>query len=85
MNAMHDPEPLPRRLLAEALGSDLLAATVVGSGIMAERLSGGNMAVAWQSNFDRGTAVAKYLESIRCSQSPDPDDRPWKRDHQDCL
>ena len=38
--------PLSRRLLAELLGSLLLAATVVGSGIMAERLAGGNVAVA---------------------------------------
>jgi len=32
---------LSRRLLAEGLGSALLAATVVGSGIMAQRLAGG--------------------------------------------
>ena len=31
---------LPRRLAAEALGTALLVATVVGSGIMAERLTG---------------------------------------------
>jgi glycerol uptake facilitator-like aquaporin len=35
-----------RRLLAEALGTALLLAVVIGSGIMAERLSGGNVAVA---------------------------------------
>ena len=39
-----------RRLLAEALGSFFLFATVVGSGIMAERLAGGNMAVALLGN-----------------------------------
>jgi len=33
-----------RKLAAEALGSMLLLATVVGSGIMGERLSGGNVA-----------------------------------------
>jgi len=33
------PAPLPRRLFAEALGTCLLVATVVGSGIMAQRLS----------------------------------------------
>ena len=33
-------------VLAEALGSGLLFATVIGSGIMAERLAGGNVAVA---------------------------------------
>ncbi len=31
---------LPRRVVAEALGTALLVATVVGSGIMAERLTG---------------------------------------------
>ena len=41
---------LPRRLTAEALGSALLFATVVGSGIMAERLAGGNTAVALLGN-----------------------------------
>ena len=39
-----------RALLAEALGSLLLFATVIGSGIMAERLSGGNVAVALLGN-----------------------------------
>lgn len=33
------PQPLPTRLLAEALGTAILVATVVGSGIMATRLS----------------------------------------------
>jgi glycerol uptake facilitator-like aquaporin len=41
---------LLRRLLAEAIGSLLLAATVVGSGIMAERLAAGNTAVALIAN-----------------------------------
>ncbi len=39
-----------RRLFAEALGSFLLFATVVGSGIMAEQLAGGNLAVALLGN-----------------------------------
>ena len=42
--------PLPRRLLAEGLGTAILVATVVGSGIMAERLSGGNQAIALLGN-----------------------------------
>ncbi len=42
--------PLSRRLLAEALGSAMLFATVIGSGIMAEKLAGGNVAVALQGN-----------------------------------
>ena len=41
---------LPRRLAAEALGTALLVATVVGSGIMAEKLAGGNQAVALLGN-----------------------------------
>jgi len=41
---------LPRRLLAEALGTLLLLAVVIGSGIMAERLAGGNMALALLAN-----------------------------------
>jgi glycerol uptake facilitator-like aquaporin len=36
------PPSLSRRLFAEALGTAILVATVVGSGIMAERLAGGN-------------------------------------------
>ena len=41
---------LPRRLLAEALGSAMLFATVIGSGIMAEQLAGGNVAIALLGN-----------------------------------
>ena len=39
-----------RRLAAECLGTALLLATVVGSGIMAERLAGGNVALALLGN-----------------------------------
>lgn len=39
-----------RALLAEALGSLMLFATVIGSGIMAERLAGGNVAIALLGN-----------------------------------
>jgi len=42
--------PLSRRLMAEALGSFFLFATVIGSGIMAEKLAGGNVAVALLGN-----------------------------------
>src|SRR5271163_2975844 len=41
---------LLRRLVAEALGTALLLATVVGSGIMGERLAGGNVAIALLAN-----------------------------------
>src|SRR5260370_717829 len=41
---------LLRKLVAEALGTALLLATVVGSGIMGERLAGGNVAIALLAN-----------------------------------
>ena len=41
---------LTRRLAAEALGTALLLAAVVGSGVMAERLAGGNVALALLAN-----------------------------------
>jgi glycerol uptake facilitator-like aquaporin len=41
---------LSRKLLAEGLGTMLLLAVVIGSGIMAERLAGGNMAIALLAN-----------------------------------
>src|SRR5689334_11015185 len=37
---------VPQVLVAEALGTALLLAAVVGSGIMGERLAGGNVAIA---------------------------------------
>lgn len=43
-------EPLSRRLFAEALGTAFLLATVIGSGIMGERLAGGNVAIALLGN-----------------------------------
>ena len=39
-----------RAILAEALGSFLLFATVIGSGVMGERLAGGNVAIALLGN-----------------------------------
>ena len=41
---------LLKKLVAEALGSALLLATVVGSGIMGEQLAGGNVAIALLAN-----------------------------------
>jgi glycerol uptake facilitator-like aquaporin len=41
---------LTRRLASEGIGSGILFATVVGSGIMGERLSSGNVAVALLAN-----------------------------------
>ncbi|MDB5474835.1 MAG: aquaporin family protein [Phenylobacterium sp.] len=45
-----EPFSLPRRLAAEALGTALLLAVVIGSGIMGERLAGGNAALALLGN-----------------------------------
>jgi glycerol uptake facilitator-like aquaporin len=42
--------PLGRRLAAEGVGSFFLFTCVIGSGIMAERLAGGNVAVALLAN-----------------------------------
>lgn len=42
--------PIANKLLAEFLGTALLLATVVGSGIMAENLANGNMAIALLGN-----------------------------------
>lgn len=54
--------PLPRRCAAEALGTALLVATVVGSGIMAERLAAGNTAVALLANtLATGAALAVLI------------------------
>jgi len=41
---------LPKRVVAESLGTAFLVAAVVGSGIMAERLSGGNLALTLLAN-----------------------------------
>jgi glycerol uptake facilitator-like aquaporin len=45
-----DRPTLGRRLAAEAVGTAFLLAAVVGSGIMGERLAGGNVAVALLAN-----------------------------------
>ena len=42
--------PLRKRAIAEFTGTAFLAAAVVGSGIMAESLAGGNVAVALLAN-----------------------------------
>lgn len=52
---------LGRRLFAEGLGSLLLSATVIGSGIMAERLAAGNAAVALLANTAATVAVLAVL------------------------
>jgi len=53
-----------RRLVAEGLGSMLLAATVIGSGIMAERLAAGNLAVALIANTGATVAALAALIAL---------------------
>ena len=53
---------LSRRLVAEALGTALLLATVVGSGIMGYRLAGGNVAIALLANaIATGAGLAVFI------------------------
>jgi glycerol uptake facilitator-like aquaporin len=56
--------PLSRRAGAEALGTALLVATVVGSGIMADRLAGGNQAIALLGNTIPTGAILVVLITI---------------------
>jgi glycerol uptake facilitator-like aquaporin len=62
---MSEEPPVPnlaRRTAAEALGTALLLAAVVGSGIMAERLAGGNVAIALLANtIATGAALVALL------------------------
>lgn len=56
---------LQRRLLAEALGTAFLLAVIVGSGIMAERLSGGNVALALLANaLATGCALFALIQML---------------------
>jgi len=59
-------QPYSRRsvLAAEGIGTLLLLATVVGSGIMAERLSGGNIAIALLGNTIATGAMLYVLISL---------------------
>jgi glycerol uptake facilitator-like aquaporin len=59
--------PLARRASAEALGSAALAAIVIGSGVMAERLAGGNVALALLANT-LATAAGLYALIVAFAQ-----------------
>ncbi|MGE4221168.1 MAG: aquaporin [Alphaproteobacteria bacterium] len=62
---MTDRFDTQRRLAAEALGTAALLATVVGSGIMAERLAGGNVALALLGNtIATGAILAVLIASM---------------------
>jgi glycerol uptake facilitator-like aquaporin len=56
---------LLRKLVAEALGTALLLATVVGSGIMGEQLSGGNVAIALLANtIATGAGLVAFILAL---------------------
>lgn len=55
---------LPRRLTAECIGACLLAATVIGSGILAVQLSAGNDGVALLGNTLATAAILYVLIAI---------------------
>ena len=58
-------QPLAKRVVAEALGTFFLVAAVVGSGIMAERLAGVNLALALLPNTAAtGTALVALIISF---------------------
>ena len=59
-----DPVALSRRLLAEGVGAFFLFAAVIGSGIMAERLAGGNIALALLANSLATGAILFVLITI---------------------
>ncbi len=52
---------LPRKVFAELIGTALLLAVVIGSGIMAERLAGGNVAIALLANTLATPAVSAVM------------------------
>lgn len=58
---------MSRRLAAEAIGTAMLLAAIVGSGIMAERLSGGNVALALLAN---STATGGLLVCLILALGP---------------
>ena len=66
MSSQSKPPPsrfsLTRQLVAEGLGTALLLAVVVGSGVMGEQLSGGNVAIALLGNtLSTGAALVVLI------------------------
>ena len=58
---------LSRRLAAEMVGTALLLAVVIGSGIMGERLAGGNTAIALLANtLATGAGSMRAGAAARC-------------------
>jgi glycerol uptake facilitator-like aquaporin len=56
---------LRRRVFAEALGTALLLATVIGSGIMGDKLCGGNVAIALLANtIATGAGLVAFISTF---------------------
>jgi glycerol uptake facilitator-like aquaporin len=60
-------QTLARRVVAETIGTALLLAAVVGSGVMGERLAGGNVAIALLAN---AAATGAMLLALILTFSP---------------
>jgi glycerol uptake facilitator-like aquaporin len=59
------PITLVRRVVAEGVGTAMLLAAVVGSGIMGERLAGGNVAIALLANtIATGAALVALISTF---------------------
>ena len=64
---------LNRRIVAEGTGTTMLLAAVVGSGIMADQLSGGNQALALLANTIASGAARSWCRSGgRIDEQVDP-------------
>jgi glycerol uptake facilitator-like aquaporin len=62
--SLADQPPIGRRIAAEAVGSFFLFACVIGSGIMAQNLSGGNNAIALLGNTLATGAILFVLITV---------------------
>ena len=63
------PYPLAKRLTAQTIGTGLLVAAIIGSGIMAEKLSGGNVALALLANtLATGAALIALILAYAASK-----------------
>jgi glycerol uptake facilitator-like aquaporin len=74
---------LRARLTAEFIGSAFLVAAVVGSGIMGERLAGGNVAIALLANtIATGAALVALILTPRPDfwRAPKPGCHGCRRD-----
>ena len=62
---------MTRRAAVEAVGTAFLLAAVVGSGIMGERLSGGNIGIALLANsMATGAALVALILALRAHMNP---------------